>query len=171
MARNIEIKARVHDFYEIRCRAEALSDSPCEVIPQEDTFFNVEKGRLKLRILAPDHAQLIYYNRPNQNGPKRSEYFITPTSDPAGLKNVLAQAYGVRGVIKKTRYLYLVEQTRLHLDEVEGLGHFLELEVVLRPEQSDVEGQTIAEELMQKLSIQASDLLPGAYLDLVESRE
>jgi len=170
MPRNIEIKARIHDFDEIRRRAEALSDTPCETILQEDIFFNVATGRLKLRIFNPASAQLIYYNRPDTAGPKRSEYFITPSSDPEGLKNVLARAYGIRGLVKKTRSLYLIGQTRLHLDEVEGLGHFLELEVVLRPEQNDAEGQSIAEELLQKLGVQSSDLLAEAYMDLLEKK-
>ena len=80
MPTNIEIKARVHDLTGLRRRAEALSDTPVEVIPQEDTFFHVPKGRLKLRLLRPDFAQLVYYERPDQDGPKRSNYFIYENS-------------------------------------------------------------------------------------------
>jgi predicted adenylyl cyclase CyaB len=170
MPRNIEIKAYARDFDEIRRRAEALSDTPCDVIPQEDTFFPVEHGRLKLRVLAPDYAQLVYYSRPDQGGPKRSDYHFTATNDPDGLKHILALAYGVRGVVRKTRYLYLAGQTRIHLDDVEGLGKFIELEVVMRPEQTDAEGQVIAEELMKELGVQESDLLDGAYMDLIEKQ-
>jgi predicted adenylyl cyclase CyaB len=169
MPSNIEIKARVRDFAEIQRRAESISDAPVRVIPQEDTFFHAEKGRLKLRQLASDQGQLIYYARPNQEGPKRSEYHIFHTSDPANLKRVLALAYGIRGVIRKTRYLYLVGQTRVHLDDVEGLGHFMELEVVMQEEQSDAEGQAIAEELMARLGVEKTDLLEGAYMDLLEA--
>jgi predicted adenylyl cyclase CyaB len=168
MPRNIEIKAHAHDFDEIRRRAEALSDTPCEVIPQEDIFFPVGKGRLKLRILARDLGQLIYYNRSDQRGPKRSEYSITETRDPEGLKKTLVQAYGVRGAVKKTRYLYLVGQTRIHLDNVENLGKFVELEVVMRPEQPDEDGQKIAEDLMRRLGVAPADLLGSAYMDLIE---
>src|SRR5215216_1688285 len=170
MPSNIEIKARARDFEEIRCRAEALSDTPVEVIPQEDTFFNTEKGRLKLRRLALHRGQLIYYTRPDQEGPKRSEYHIYEASDPKNLKRVLELAYGIRGVVKKTRYLYLVGQTRLHLDDVEGLGQFMELEVVMGEGQSDAEGQAIAEDLMRRLGVERGDLLEGAYMDLLESR-
>jgi predicted adenylyl cyclase CyaB len=168
MPANIEIKARVRDFAYIRSRAEKLSDTPVEVIPQEDTFFTVPKGRLKLRVLAPGHAQLIYYTRPDQEGPKRSDYHIAHTPDPENLKRVLELAYGIRGVVKKTRYLYLVGQTRVHLDDVEGLGQFMELEVVMREGQSDAEGQEIAEGLMAGLGVERSDLLEGAYMDLLE---
>jgi len=166
---NIEIKARARNFDEIRRRAEALSDAPVEVIPQEDTFFNTTQGRLKLRILPGERGQLIYYTRPDQEGPKRSDYHISHTADPENLKRVLALAYGIRGVVRKTRYLYLVGQTRVHLDDVDGLGQFMELEVVMREEQSDAEGQTIAEELMASLGVAQSDLLEGAYMDLLES--
>lgn len=169
MAFNIEIKARVRNFDEIRRRAENLSDKPVEVIPQEDTFFNTPQGRLKLRLLSGDRGQLIYYTRPDQEGPKRSDYHISHTSDPANLKRVLELAYGIRGVVQKTRYLYLVGQTRVHLDDVEGLGQFMELEVVMREGQSDAEGQAIAEDLMVSLGVEKTDLLEGAYMDLLES--
>lgn len=168
MAANIEIKARVRNFTDIKSRAERLSDTPVEVIPQQDIFFHVPQGRLKLRILASDNAQLIYYTRPDQEGPKRSDYHIAYTTDPDNLKRVLELSYGIRGEVKKTRYLYLVGQTRVHLDDVDGLGHFMELEVVMRDEQSDAEGQAIAEDLMASLGVERSDLLEGAYMDMLE---
>ncbi len=170
MPSNIEIKARARDFEEIRRYAESLSDTPVEVIPQEDIFFNTEKGRLKLRVLGLNLGQLIYYTRPDQEGPKRSEYHIYETPDPENLKRILELAYGIRGVVKKTRYLYLVGQTRVHLDDVEGLGQFMELEVVMEEGQSDTEGQAIAEDLMTRLGVERGDLLEGAYIDLLESR-
>lgn len=169
MPTNIEIKARVRDFDEIRQRAEKLSDTALQIIHQEDTFFNSEKGRLKLRLLAADRAQLIYYLRSDQEGPKRSDYHIFETPDPENLKRVLELAYGIRGVVRKTRYLYIVGQTRVHLDDVEGLGHFMELEVVMQEAQSDAVGQKIAEGLMSSLGVEKSDLLEGAYMDLIES--
>lgn len=170
MPSNIEIKARVRNFDEMRQHAERLSDMPLQVVQQEDTFFNTEMGRLKLRILAPDRAQLIYYTRPDQEGPKRSDYHIYETADPENLKRVLELTYGIRGVVRKTRYLYIVGQTRIHLDDVEGLGQFMELEVVMQAGQSDAEGQAIAEGLMTGLGVERSDLLEGAYLDLLVSR-
>lgn len=168
MANNIEIKARVRDMAELRKRAEALSDTSCQIIPQEDTFFFTPQGRLKLRQLAPDHAQLVYYLRQDSRGPKHSEYHIFETDNPEQLKSILAAAYGVRGVVRKIRYLYLVGQTRVHLDEVEGLGQFMELEVVMRPEQSDAQGEEIAQDLMDKLGISPDDLIDVAYMDLLE---
>jgi predicted adenylyl cyclase CyaB len=169
MPSNIEIKARVRDLAEMQRRAESLSDAPVRVIPQEDTFFHTEKGRLKLRLLAADQGQLIYYTRPDREGPKRSDYHIFYTPDPDSLKRVLELAYGIRGVVRKTRYLYQVGQTRVHLDDVEGLGQFLELEVVMQEGQNDAQGQAVAEELMARLGVEKTDLLEGAYMDLLES--
>lgn len=168
MPSNIEIKARVRDFESIRRLAENISDLPCEVLPQEDTFFNTPHGRLKLREISGRPAQLIYYDRPDQEGPKRSNYHLFATPDPENLKRTLELAYGIRGVVRKTRYLYMAGQTRIHLDEVESLGHFLELEVVLNDDQTDREGEEIARELMSRLGIQPSDLLNAAYMDMLE---
>ena len=170
MPSNIEIKARARNFEDLKYRAEKLSDTPVQVIPQEDTFFKTPQGRLKLRVL-PDHAELIYYTRPDQDGPKRSDYHITRSHDPENLKRVLELAYGIRGVVKKTRYLYLVGPTRIHVDDVEGLGQFMELEVVMQDGQSDAEGQKIAEGLMASLGVERGDLIDGAYMDLLEKPE
>jgi predicted adenylyl cyclase CyaB len=170
MPANIEIKARARNFSDLARRAEELSNTPAQLIPQEDTFFNTVRGRLKLRQLAPDRGQLVYYERIDASGPKRSDYLLAETADPSALKAALTAALGVRGVIRKMRTLYLVGQTRIHLDEVEGLGNFMELEVVLRPEQSDTEGQAIASDLMTRLGVQEGDLIEGAYMDILEGK-
>jgi len=168
MPANIEIKARINDFDNLQYKAEQLSDTPCRVILQLDTFFNCPNGRIKLRELSPQNGQIVFYQRADVSGPKHSEYLIFETDDPTGLKTVLSQAYGVRGVVSKVRHLYMVGQTRIHLDEVDGLGQFIELEVVLLPEQNDADGQSIAEDLMQKLGITPADLIEAAYMDLIE---
>jgi predicted adenylyl cyclase CyaB len=169
MARNIEIKARVPNPEIMREKAAALSDSPPEMIQQEDTFFHSPRGRLKLRVLPSEPAQLISYDRPGLNGPKLSNYHIYETSDPEILKTILSISLGIRGLVRKERHLYRIGQTRIHLDDVTGLGHFLELEVVLRPDQSEADGEIIARDLMAKLNIREQDLIEGAYIDLLES--
>jgi predicted adenylyl cyclase CyaB len=168
MPANIEIKARVRDLEILKRLAAQLSNIACQVIPQEDTFFNCPQGRIKIRVLNPNRGQLIFYQRQDISGPKHSEYRIFETNDPAGLKSILTEAFGVRGVVTKTRTLYLVGQTRIHLDEVEGLGSFMELEVVLEPGQTDAEGQAIAEKLMHELGIKDDDLIDSAYMDLIK---
>jgi len=171
VAANIEIKAKVNDPFALQKRADSLSDTPASVIHQEDIFFHTPQGRLKLRILAPDRGELIYYRRSNAAGPKRSDYVIAKTGDPAALKTVLSAGLGIRGTVKKRRTLYLAGNTRIHLDEVEGLGHFMELEVVLTPEQNDVEGEAIAADLMDKLGVEEKDLIDVAYIDLLELKK
>lgn len=171
MPSNIEIKAKAVHFTQQKQIAERISDSPGKAIYQEDIFFQVPQGRLKLRILSPNEGELIYYEREDKTGPKRSQYQLTLTHDPTGLNETLRQALGVLGTVRKKRTLFLVDQTRIHLDEVEGLGEFIELEVVLRPEQSTDEGIRIAEELMEKLHISPENLIEGAYMDMLLQKQ
>jgi len=167
-AANVEIKARVRDAGRLEALARALAGGgPPTVLRQVDTFFRVSRGRLKLRELDAAHGELIFYERPDATGPKRSDYRIARTPSPAELRETLGAALGVVGVVRKVRRLYLVGPTRVHLDEVEGLGHFLELEVVLAPGQSAAEGERIARELMARLEVRPEDLIAGAYLDLL----
>jgi predicted adenylyl cyclase CyaB len=167
MPANIEIKARTEKIDELRERLSALCGALPEILLQEDTFFHAPNGRLKLRVLQSGPAQLIHYDRTDQQGPKRSTYHVFETDDPENLKTVLSRAFGIRGVVRKERLLYLVGQTRVHLDNVSGLGSFVELEVVLRPGQSDAEGQMVARDLMAILGICEEDLLERAYIDML----
>ena len=168
MARNVEIKARVRDYQQTIQRARELASSDPIIIPQEDVFFPCPSGRLKLRILGPEHGELIFYQRPDHEGPKTSHYSLAPTSDPTGLRHVLASAYGEKAVVRKTRHLYFVGRTRIHLDRVEGLGDFLELEVVLTEEDSIEGGEAEARRLMEPLGVLTEDLVPDAYVDLLD---
>ncbi len=167
MPGNIEIKARPRDAGRLRTRVEALAGPPAQIIFQEDTFFPTPSGRLKLRVFAPDRGELIYYQRPDGDGPKPSDYTISVTSEPQSLKDVLTAAFGVRGVVRKRRDLYLVGQTRVHLDQVEDLGDFIELEYVMRPGQAEGEAAAVVRELMSQLEIESTDLISRAYIDLL----
>ncbi|PTN38238.1 class IV adenylate cyclase [Desulfonatronum sp. SC1] len=171
MARNVEIKARSRDVVSQGRIAARLAEGPSVLIEQEDTFFHVPRGRLKLREFGDGMGELIEYDRPDSLGPKQSTYIRSPTSEPHSLKAALAAALGVRAVVKKRRTLFFAEQARIHLDDVAGLGRFIELEVVLRPEQTEAEGRTIADRLMSELGIEASDLVAGAYVDLLVDLE
>lgn len=170
MPTNIEIKARVTDRRAIEKRAAALADSGPQAIRQEDVFFRVRKGRLKLRYFGSRRGELIYYEREDSAGPKPSQYIRFPTNRPKELKQALGKALGIAGIVRKTRYLYLVGNTRIHLDEVEGLGQFLELEVVLSARQTPRQGRQIAARLMERLGIKSSDLISGAYVDFLLRR-
>ena len=170
MPRNVEIKARVRDFEALRERAEALSDTPVEILDQLDTFYITPRGRLKLRVLAPDRCELIQYARPDDLGAKTSTYEIVRSNDPAAFSRILESALPIRGVVSKRRHLYLIGPTRLHLDEVEDLGTFMELEVVLSKGETSEYGAQIAQDLMDKLGIVEADLVSGAYIDLMENQ-
>ena len=165
MRSNIEIKAVARDPSQIRSRAERLADRR-EVIEQEDTFFFTPRGRLKLRRLAKDRGELIYYEREDRTGPSRSNFWITETGNPESLKTTLAAALGISGVVRKTRHLFMVGNTRVHLDEVQGLGKFVELEVVLGAGENSEDAERSARKLIEELGISEEDLLDGSYIDL-----
>jgi len=166
--RNVEIKAKVQDPDSLRRRVEALSGGHRAVLVQEDIFFECARGRLKLRVFDDGAGELIFYVRSDDAGPSESSFSKAPITDPGALRVVLSEALGTAGVIRKRRELHLLGQTRIHLDEVEGLGHFLELEVVLRDDQSAADGEAIAQNLMAGLAVSSDDLVDVAYVDLLD---
>ena len=170
MARNVEIKARIASVESLAAKVAPLADTGPTAIAQDDTFFHCAPGRLKLRVFAGGHGELIAYERNDASGPKLSDYVRAPVAEPAALREALTRACGSRGRVIKQRTLYLIGATRVHLDVVEGLGHFMELEVGLRDEQTLADGEAIAQQLLTTLGIQAEQLLSQAYIDLLEQR-
>ena len=167
MARNIEIKAHIESIDTLAQKAAAIADQgPVEIV-QDDTFFRCEAGRLKLRTFSTEEGELIFYRRANLHGPKESFYLCSPTSSPDSLRESLSQAYGQAGRVQKHRTLFVVGRTRVHLDDVKGLGRFLELEVVLNEDESAETGVLEAQALMARLGIDSSQLIEGAYVDLL----
>lgn len=166
-SRNVELKARVADPAALRARAAALATGPPVITGQRDTFFSVARGRLKLRRFDDGTGELIFYERDDTTGPKTSRYSKSSCADAAGMEAVLARALGVRGVVEKRRELFLAGRTRIHLDDVRGLGHFLELEVVLAEGEAVVAGEREARELLARLGVDASALVAPAYIDLL----
>jgi adenylate cyclase class IV len=170
MPRNIEIKACIDSIEALLPRARALADGDAQLIEQDDSFFEVPHGRLKLRQFADGSAELIHYHRPDSGEAKASDYVRVPVPDPTALREALARACGLKGRVRKQRWLLLAGATRIHLDRVEGLGDFMELEVVMRDGQPDREGVATAEALMQVLGLADAPRLAGAYLDLLAGR-
>ncbi|GFK94654.1 hypothetical protein NNJEOMEG_02501 [Fundidesulfovibrio magnetotacticus] len=171
MARNVEIKARIESLAALEPLAAALADRGPELIGQDDTFFVCPAGRLKLRDFGDGRGELIFYRREDKGGPKESFYTRTPTDSPGSLRGTLALALGEAGRVRKLRTLYLAGRTRIHLDRVEGLGDFLELEVVLEEGESAETGMAEARALMERLGVAPSALVAGAYADLFRGRE
>lgn len=171
MARNVEIKARLEGpelLQQVLVRAAALAAGPASRFTQHDSFYPAAHGRLKLRRFADGSAELIHYHRADSPGARLSDYVRVPipAASTAALHEALLRAHGPAGEVLKQRTLLLLGQTRVHLDEVQGLGHFIELEVVLREEQTLAEGAAIAEALMAELGLADAPRLAGAYVDL-----
>jgi len=166
---NIEIKARVKDLAALERRALGLGAEPVWTRRQRDVFFNVPSGYLKLRCVTGEAGELIAYDRAPGSDPRPSDYDIVPAPDPARLQHALTRSLGVRGVVEKTRRLLRWRHTRIHLDTVEGLGAFLELETVvsgITPEEATAETR----EVIRALGLDPETFLDRPYLELLEAR-
>ena len=164
VARNVEVKIRVRDLDALAARAKSLGAEERSVLRQVDTYFRAE-GRLKLREMEGS-AELIAYSRPDVGGLRTSRYTVTPVSDPEAVK----RAHEVIARVAKTRRLLMLGRTRIHLDSVEGLGEFLELEVVLREDEDERIGGREAEDLLRGLGVERAERIAGSYVDAVTSR-
>jgi predicted adenylyl cyclase CyaB len=167
--RNIELKARLSDLDAARRVAESVATRRLGGQRQVDIYFHCRDGRLKLREIDGLSAQLVWYDRPDQQGPKASDYVLVPVANPQTLKAALAAALGIRVVVRKRREIFLVDNVRIHLDEVDGLGPFLEFESVLSAEIDDARGRDQLDALAATFSIDKADLQSGSYADLIES--
>lgn len=116
-------------------------------------------------LLQNKNSELILYYRPNMEGPKISTFHKIDTDRPKVLETILAESAGVVGEVKKHRHFYLHDRTRIHLDDVEQLGHFLEFEVVLKPEETLEDGAAVIKELMKTFEIEEKNFIVGAYMD------
>jgi adenylate cyclase, class 2 len=165
--RNIELKSRLSDLEAAREVARAIATKQLGLQEQVDTYFHCPNGRLKLRQIEHSPAQLVWYARPDEAGPKASDYRLVPVNNPETLKAALADAYGIWCVVSKRREIYLYHNVRIHLDEVEDLGTFLEFEAVLGPKVDDEKGRAQLADLRQRFSISDADLLAVSYSDLL----
>lgn len=164
---NVEIKARAADWAAQLKSGLALADR-AERLAQTDTFFNCANGRLKLREQGRAGACLIFYRRAGLKGPKASSYTLVPLPRPGKTLKALSAALGVKAKVVKKRLVCFVGRTRVHFDEVRGLGRFIELEVVMKPGEALSAGRREARKLMAALGIKKSDLAAGAYAEMLE---
>jgi len=164
---NIEIKARCADPSFIR---EYLQSHDAEfkgVDFQTDTYFNVRHGRLKLREGNIEN-NLIYYERADQAGPKSSQFRLVKVEDAKGLKEVLAACMGIKVVVKKKREIYYIKNVKFHIDEVDGLGSFAEIEAgnILANLSKD-ELQAQCEFYLKEFRINQQNFLENSYSDML----
>jgi homotetrameric cytidine deaminase len=172
-SRNVELKAHDPDPARTLERALAAGAEDRGLLRQRDTYFAVARGRLKLREEEPGGATLIAYERPDDAAARVSSYRLVPVADPAALRDALAASAGVRVVVVKRRHLLLWEETvRIHLDEVRGLGSFLELEAVAAPGSDLARERDQVARLRERLDIRDEALREGSYADaLIASSE
>jgi len=187
---NIEFKVRVKDFARVRAVLRQRQAQPAGVLEQIDTYFAAPQGRLKLREIrrraaagmpAAHSVQLIFYQRANAAAVKRSDYHIAALPHGDALREVLGQALGERQVIKKSRELYLLPyggtiakenetHIRIHLDEVEELGSFIEVEALADDHITPVRAEQEARTLLAQFGIAHADLVAGSYADLLAEK-
>jgi adenylate cyclase, class 2 len=169
----IEIKARCSNPLSIQTILKAHNADFKGIDHQLDTYFRVPNGRLKLREGNIENT-LIHYNRPNQSGPKQSDVtlFKTP-SDAAALKKILTDSVGVLAVVDKKRQIYFIENVKFHIDEVVGLGSFVEIEAIDSENTKVVLSANVLHQqcrfYIELFNIQESDLLTSSYSDMIMS--
>ncbi len=172
---NVEIKVRLSDLPRspqaveeiVRKRAEAEG----VILNQYDTFYNVQDGRLKLRLQGDGTGDLIRYQRTVQSGLNVSRYEREFAASPNEKHAELAKRYGIKGVVRKERKLYLIDGTRFHFDRVDGLGDFLEIEIVLQDESEINAGIAEARRWMETLGITEEMMIRSTYEDMLTKIE
>ncbi len=165
MPKNLELKARIVSIADAVRRAHRIQARFKGILRQRDIYYQVSHGRLKLRVINGHSAELIFYNRPNKKGSKYSDYIVHPVSDMSLTNTLCSKAFGKKIVVEKKRRLFLYKNARLHLDEVRGLGMFIEFEVLV------TDGKRQAQKLLDLLSetfeIKRSQTCAASYADLI----
>lgn len=167
--RNLEAKFELADLAAARATALALGYAAAASVAQRDTFFAAARGKLKLREQAPE-AWLIHYQRSPDDALMLSRYEIAPVAEPARLREMLARALGVVAEVRKHRTLLLRRNVRLHLDRVEGLGSFGEIEAVLAEGHGVEAARADVDELLAALGVGAGQLIGVSYFELIGRR-
>jgi homotetrameric cytidine deaminase len=166
--RNVELKSRDADPGATLRRALALGASDEGVLRQRDTYFGRTRGRLKLREQEGGRgpiAQLIAYQRPDDEQARTSAYRLADVAEPDALREALDAALGTRVVVDKRRHLLLYENVRIHLDDVDGLGAFVELEGVAAPDSDLTREHELVERLRTELGL--GEPVAVSYSDLL----
>ena len=167
MARNIEIKARYPDLRNALRICGEMGATYAGTDLQVDSYFRVPSGRLKIRESTLGSGSLIFYRREDKQGPKQSDYLLVEIgSSAASLRELLTEALGILVQVRKKRQVLVYGTTRVHLDEVESLGSFVEFEYVLQENQSPEAGFSEVERLRKSLAIEDAALVSVSYSDL-----
>jgi predicted adenylyl cyclase CyaB len=166
MAKNLEFKVRYESLDVLLPKLTDLKATHRETIHQVDTYFQNPKGRLKLRETdESDEGWLIYYERPNELESRYSIYQLSEIAEPVALKELLTAALGIKTIVKKQRSFWMFKNTRIHLDIVEGLGEFVELETVFQG-QSETEAVKEHQHVKTALNLNAAEPIAVSYSEL-----
>lgn len=168
---NVEIKAKSENHEEIE--EILLSEGALfkGIDLQVDTYFKVKEGRLKLREGNIENS-LIFYKRKNQDGPKNSHVELVKLEKQSGIKDLLTKSNGVLTKVQKERKIFFAENVKIHLDKVEELGSFLEIEAIDESgklEKEELENQ--CKNFMEKFGVKEKDLVSCSYSDLILSEK
>lgn len=168
--RNVELKARDANPAGSLAVCRTLGAEDHGEIRQRDTYFKVARGGLKLREETPGQAHLIQFERSDEPQQRESRYRIVAIEDVRGLGAALEAALGVRVIVAKRRRLHVWSEVRIHLDQVDGLGTFIELEAVARPESDLTREHALVQELRDAFAIPNARLLSRGYADQLLGR-
>jgi predicted adenylyl cyclase CyaB len=163
--RNVELKAVDPDPARSLATCRALGAADHGPILQRDTYFRVARGRLKLREESPGGSHLIQYERADHPEQRQSSYRIMTVDDGPAARAALEAALGVRAVVAKRRRLFLWHDVRIHLDEVDGLGTFIELEAVAAPDSDLSREHGLVSELREAFALADDHLCASGYAD------
>lgn len=166
MALNVELKAKVRNLTLLNEALTKIGAIAQGVTWQEDTFFAVPRGRLKMRCEEGGQCELIYYRRRDEPGPKVSSYFRQRVDDGTSRRQELVELFGVKNIVRKKRTLYLINSTRVHLDEIEGMGDFVEIEVPIASSKDENRAKRTVQTIMRHLAINDDELLATAYVEM-----
>ncbi len=167
----VELKARVDSPTEIERRLRSSGARFRTTLRQRDVYFRRVRGRLKLRVQRPGRDQLVWYDRPDVADTKESRIVLTALPPDHGLEPVLSSALGIRVVVTKVRNVYEWKGTRVHVDDVEGLGTYLEFERTMEPDALPASAHSELRAMLAQLGIPAGALERGSYSDLLASRD
>lgn len=167
MPRNIEMKARVGDLDAIRAAVIALGARPWTIEEQTDRYYELDGARrVKLRSIAGGRAEMIHYRRPESSGVRASDYEVTPVRDGDGGACLVPKTPPLV-VVRKRREVLLLDNVRVHLDTVDGLGTFLELEAVLDEAHDEARCHAQVAEILRHLGVGDGELIRASYSDLL----
>ena len=182
MARNIEMKARCEDLGAAKATAVRIGAVLTREELQRDTYFTASSGRLKLRecwaavtsdLTCPDtppsRAELIWYHRRDEAVARGSDYTIVHVTESGALREMLAGSLGVVSEVVKRRTLYMLDNVRIHLDAVRGLGTFIEFEAAMSPGRTDEAERAKVERLQAEFKTAPSDIFSGSYSDMLQA--